>query len=68
MMQRRFVFPNGFPVDFDNGTLHVITSYHDPTTCKVSSKTIDWLPTFWLFGALAGDLQAPQLFISRFYI
>jgi hypothetical protein len=37
MMQRRFVFPNGFPVDLDNGTLHAVVSYHDPTTCKVSS-------------------------------
>jgi hypothetical protein len=40
MMQRRFVFPNGFPVDLDSGTSHAIVSYHDPTTRKVSSENI----------------------------
>jgi hypothetical protein len=59
MMQRRFVFPNSFPVDLDNGTLNAVVSYHDPTTSKVSSENIGWLPTFWPFGALASTCEHP---------
>jgi hypothetical protein len=59
MMQRRFIFPNGFPVDLDNGTLHAVISYHVPTTCKVLSENTGWLPTFWPFGALASTCKRP---------
>jgi hypothetical protein len=72
MMQRRFVFWNGFPVDLDSGTLHAVVSYHDPTTRKVSSENIGWLPMFWPFGALASTCERPKwpnvvyIFSSRF--
>jgi hypothetical protein len=38
-----FVFPNGFSPVRDVDTLHVVGSYHDPTTCKVSEQNI----LFW---------------------
>jgi hypothetical protein len=35
-----FFFPNGFSPVRDADTLHVVGSYHDPTTCKVSYQNI----------------------------
>jgi hypothetical protein len=67
-MQRRFVFPNGSPVDLDSGTLHAVVSYHDPTTRKVSSENIGWLPTFWPFGALASTCERPPKWPNVVYL
>jgi hypothetical protein len=39
-----FFFPNGFSPVCDADTLHVVGSYHDLTTCKVSEQNI----LFWL--------------------
>jgi hypothetical protein len=60
VMQHRFVFPNGFLVDLDSGTLHAVVSYHDPRTHKVSSENIGWLLTFWPLGALASTCERPK--------
>jgi hypothetical protein len=39
-------FSNGFPAICGADTLHLVGSYHDRTTCKVSAETIRWLLTF----------------------
>jgi hypothetical protein len=48
------LFLNGFSPIRDADTLHVVGSGHGSTSCKVSTKTIDWMPKFWAFGALTG--------------
>jgi hypothetical protein len=60
MAKCRIHFSEGFSPVRDADTLHVVGSYHDPTTCKVSPETIDLVLTFWPFGALTGPASAPM--------
>jgi hypothetical protein len=47
MVKFVFVFPNGFPGICGTDTLNAFRSWYDPTTCKVSTETIQFWATFW---------------------